>query len=91
MKRQSTYGAMSNPVPSTQSAARSSLRALRRKHPSLFKQESFFLSTVAMLEKYRYSASARRYVWDLFNEGLQDFDSEGEGVEEGSTSADPES
>ncbi len=46
---------------------------------------------MAMLEKYRYSASARRYVWDLFNEGLQDFDSEGEGVEEGSTSADPES
>ncbi len=86
-----SVAAMSNPVPSTQSAARSSLRALRRKHPSLFKQESFFLSTVAMLEKYRYSASARRYVWDLFNEGLQDFDSEGEGVEEGSTSADPES
>jgi hypothetical protein len=84
-----SVAAMSNPVPSAQSAARSSLRALRRKHPGLFKQESFFLSTVTMLEKYRYSASARRYVWDLFNEGLQDFDNGDGGVNEDGTSADP--
>ena len=62
---------MSNPVLSTQGAAQKSLFNLRRRHPGLFKRESSFLSTVAMLEKFRYSASARRLVWNLFNEGLK--------------------
>ena len=84
--------AMSNPVPSAQKAARDSLRDLRRKHPSLFKQESFFLSAVAILESSALrSASARRFVWDLFNEGLHGVDSVDEGVGEGGASSGPES
>jgi len=71
---------MSNPVPSNQEAAKSELRGLRRKHASLFQQESFFLSTVTMLEKYRYSLSARRFVWDLFDGGLENLVSADEGA-----------
>ena len=84
--------AMSNPVPSAQKAARDSLRDFRRKHTGLFKQESFFLSAVAILESSALSsASARRFVWDLFNEGLHGVDSVGEGGGEGGASSGPES
>ena len=75
-----SVAAMSNPVPSNQEAAKSELRGLRRKHASLFQQESFFLSAVTMLEKYRYSLSARRFVWDLFDGGLENLVSADKGA-----------